>query len=296
MDNSQIKKYILLLELPLDKAISLDDIKRAYIRLSKKYHPDTASVEYKDGKKFTELTRSKDYLIDNLDYVNRIIANGQINSSYSSSYSPFNIFDDSDDEFEDFDFSWFGTFYREQQRREAEERIKKEAEQRRREEAQRRHAEEERKRKAEEERKRREAEEKRRKEEYERKQREEAKRKFQYNLKKDAILNDIKAFHSSLKKDDYFGNDYAKINEEIMTFTRNVNNNVYSSIQELTNAYNNLINKIKAIKTISQVKTQKRRRNTIISCLSGIAAVVVFVILLFEIILPISNVKVSAWT
>ena len=153
MDNSQIKKYILLLELPLDKAISLDDIKRAYRRLSKKYHPDTASVEYKDGKKFTELTRAKDYLIENLDYVNRIIANGQINSTYSSSYSPFNIFDDSDDEFEDFDFSWFGTFYREQQRREAEERIKKEAEQRRREEAQRRHAEEERKRKAEEERK-----------------------------------------------------------------------------------------------------------------------------------------------
>ena len=268
MDNSQIKKYILLLELPLDKAISLDDIKRAYRRLSKKYHPDTASVEYKDGKKFTELTRAKDYLIDNLDYVNRIIANGQINSTYSSSYSPFNIFDDNNDEFEDFDFSWFGTFYREQQRR---------------------HAEEERKRKAEEERKRREAEEKRRKEEYERRQREEAERKYQYSLKKTAILNDIKAIHSSLKKEDYFVNDYTQINEDIMTFTRNVNNNIYSNIEGLTNAYNNLINKIKSIKTISQVKAQKRRRNTIVSCLSAIAAVVVFVVLLFEIILPTIN-------
>ena len=133
---------------------------------------------------------------------------------------------------------------------------------------------------------RREAEEKRRKEEYERRQREEAERKYQYSLKKTAILNDIKAFHSSLKKDDYFVNDYTQINEDIMTFTRNVNNNIYSNIEGLTNAYNNLINKIKSIKTISQLKAQKRRKNTIVFCLSGFAAVVVFLVLLFEIILP----------
>lgn len=275
MDNATIKNYILLLELPLNKAITLDDIKRAYRRLSKKYHPDTAGVEYKDGKKFTELTKAKDFLTENIDYVNRIISNGQINSKKST----FNLFEDS---YEDVETSWYEAYYWEQVRREAQERARKEEEARRK-------AEEIRRRRAEEERKKREAEEKRRKEEYERKQREEAERKLQYNLKKNSILNDIKAFHSSLKKDDYFGNDYAKINEDIMTFTRNVNNNVYSSIQELTNAYNNVINKIKAIKTISQVKTQKRRRNTIISCLSAIAAVVVFVILLFEIILPTIN-------
>ena len=203
-------------------------------------------------------------------------------------------------------------FEMEQRRKEyahqREERIKKEAEQRRREEAQRRHAEEERKRKAEEESlklaelermleilKRRE-EYLRQKEENERReaeeklrQREEAERKFQYLLKKTVILNDIKIFYSSLNKEDYFANDYTKISEDIMTFTRNVNNIVYSSIQELTNAHNALINRIKSIKTISQVKAQKRRRNTIVSCLSGIAAVVVFVILLFEIILPTIN-------
>ncbi|MCR4898419.1 MAG: J domain-containing protein, partial [Acholeplasmatales bacterium] len=72
---SEIIEYIVVLELDIKKPYTYDDVENNYKQLSKIYHPDTAIKRYKDGKKFMLLNEARAYLIDNFEYVNKLIIN-----------------------------------------------------------------------------------------------------------------------------------------------------------------------------------------------------------------------------
>ena len=78
MNNEIVKiiSYLNILELPVNTLISKESIMIAYRKLAHIYHPDVANARYKDGKKFKELLEAKDYLLNNIDYVNTFIRNG----------------------------------------------------------------------------------------------------------------------------------------------------------------------------------------------------------------------------
>ena len=84
MNNDILKiiTYLTLLELDIENLISKEMVIDAYKKLSKVYHPDVANNRYKDGKKFIELQQAKNYLIENISYVNSLIMAGF--SSFSS--------------------------------------------------------------------------------------------------------------------------------------------------------------------------------------------------------------------
>jgi uncharacterized metal-binding protein YceD (DUF177 family)/uncharacterized protein YktA (UPF0223 family) len=85
-DLIKVISYLTLLELSTDLKINEEQVKTAYRQLSKIYHPDLSNEKYKDGKKFIQLQEAKDYLINNLAYVNRLIAsNFSTGSSHTSS-------------------------------------------------------------------------------------------------------------------------------------------------------------------------------------------------------------------
>ena len=72
---SEIIEYLVLLELNINEAYTIDNILNNYKELAKLYHPDTSIKRYKDGNKFIKLNEAKDYLINNIDYVNDLILN-----------------------------------------------------------------------------------------------------------------------------------------------------------------------------------------------------------------------------
>lgn len=78
MDNEVLKiiSYLTLLELDIKTQISKEMVIDAYRKLAQIYHPDVANSRYKDGKKFIELQEAKDYLINNMSYVNSLIRTG----------------------------------------------------------------------------------------------------------------------------------------------------------------------------------------------------------------------------
>ena len=123
-DYIQIISYLNIMELPLDAPINEDIVNNAYRKLVKIYHPDVANDRYKDGIKFIELKKAREYLLNNITYVNSVIKSG---FSKSNSYST------SDYAYE----KW-------KQEQEFQRRKKEEEEKRRREEESRRKTEEER--------------------------------------------------------------------------------------------------------------------------------------------------------
>lgn len=67
-----VVRYIQLLELNEDTDITEEDVISSYKALSKIYHPDIANSRYKDGKKFNELKKARDYLLEYIEDVNSI--------------------------------------------------------------------------------------------------------------------------------------------------------------------------------------------------------------------------------
>ena len=77
MKNEIVKiiSYLNILELPVNTLISKESITIAYRKLAHIYHPDVANARYKDGEKFKKLQEAKDYLLNNINYVNDLIRN-----------------------------------------------------------------------------------------------------------------------------------------------------------------------------------------------------------------------------
>ena len=70
---SEIIEYIVVLELDIKKPYSIEDVENNFKQLSKIYHPDISIDRYKDGKRFMLLNEARAYLIDNYEYVNKLI-------------------------------------------------------------------------------------------------------------------------------------------------------------------------------------------------------------------------------
>ena len=71
-----LDEYLKILNLVDKTNISKSDIDDSYKSLSKKFHPDTTSMaEAKDGHLFILLKEARDYVINNLDYVNEYLYN-----------------------------------------------------------------------------------------------------------------------------------------------------------------------------------------------------------------------------
>lgn len=257
MNNDTVKviQILTILELPLNQTVTLEIVNSQYKKLAKIYHPDVANSRYRDGAKFKELKVAQEYLLANINYVNRLIASGFSSSSSNS-------------------FSRTSNYYEEQ---------KKQDEERRRQEELRKQ-EEQRKRREEAERKRREEEERRRREEAEIKRKEEEQRNFE-KRKNDAIA-EIKEVLESIKKDDYFEDDYTIIDGLINAFVKKVNNNQLKTIYSIDTEFNSLLIEIKKTKTIKQIKQMKKIKKISIICISGIAALAIFLILLINVFIP----------
>ena len=75
MDVKLIVKYLTLLELPLDKFLTIEKVKENYRKLSHVYHPDAANERYKDGKKFIELKEAYEYVINHINEINKEMGN-----------------------------------------------------------------------------------------------------------------------------------------------------------------------------------------------------------------------------
>lgn len=254
----KIISYLNIMELTINSPISEVVVKDAYKKLAQIYHPDVAKERYKDGKKFIELQNAKEYLLNNISYVNSLIRNG---FSQSSSYSTSN------DAYE----RWKQE--QEFQRRQKEEEEKKKA------------AEEAERKRQEELRRKQEAEEKARKEK-EKKLREEQARKKALQDRKEKAIKDATDLSKKYYKEDYYEADFAKINQYILLFFNYINNERYSSIYDINETYDVLINNINSIKTIAQQIKLKKIKKISLFVSSSVAVFVVFLILLFNVFIP----------
>lgn len=259
MNNDILKiiSYLNLLELPIDKPITQDAVIDAYRKLSKIYHPDVANSRYKDGKKFIELQEAKDYLLNNLSYVNNLISSG------FSSFTKNN----NDDAYERWkqeeDFK---------KRREEEEilRKQKEEEERRRQEAERRKKEEE----------------LRKRQEAERRRQEEIQRKKKLQDRKEKAIIDAQNISNNIKKEEYYEADFAKINQYILQFFNYINEDKFKNIYDIDQKYCALLESINNIKTVAQLNRIKHIKKVSLFVSFGIVALVVFLVLLVNVIIP----------
>lgn len=71
-NKTEINKALSILELPLDKPLTLDLIHDQYRKLAKKYHPDAVAEEYKAemAKRFDQLVKANEFLTANFDAIN----------------------------------------------------------------------------------------------------------------------------------------------------------------------------------------------------------------------------------
>ncbi len=71
----QIIGYLNLLELSLSNKLTKETVEKQYRTMSHIYHPDVSAKYYKDGKKFIQLKEAYNFVINNIDYVNKLIEN-----------------------------------------------------------------------------------------------------------------------------------------------------------------------------------------------------------------------------
>ncbi len=71
----KIKEYLDVLELSSIETLDENTLKRAYLKMSKKYHPDVCDEAYKDGVMFKKVNEANDYLKNNLETVNNYLKN-----------------------------------------------------------------------------------------------------------------------------------------------------------------------------------------------------------------------------
>lgn len=258
MDNEVLKiiSYLTLLELDIKTQISKEMVIDAYRKLAQIYHPDVANSRYKDGKKFIELQEAKDYLINNMSYVNSLIRTGFSSATTNTKSS------------NDYAYEKWKQEEEFRRRQQEEERLRKQRE--------------------EEEKRRKEAEEKRRREEEQRRQQEELKRK-KLQERKERALSDATNLSKNIKKENYFDEDYKKINQFIMLFYNYINENRYSSITDIDEKYNALLKSISDIKTIEQVNRAKKVKKITIASLTSAAVFILFMVILINVIIPSSK-------
>lgn len=97
---NNIKEYLDVLELSNIERLDESTLKKAYLKMSKKYHPDVCDEKYKDGIMFKKVNEANDYLKNNIDIVNEYLKNPSAyqnnnfnrNNSYTYTYSENDIF------------------------------------------------------------------------------------------------------------------------------------------------------------------------------------------------------------
>lgn len=101
MYKNNIKEYLDVLELSNIDRLDETTLKKAYLKMSKKYHPDVCDEKYKDGIMFKKVNEANDYLKNNIDTVNEYLKNPSAyqnnnnfntNGSYNYAYSENDIF------------------------------------------------------------------------------------------------------------------------------------------------------------------------------------------------------------
>lgn len=245
-DLIKVISYLTLLELSIDSKITEEQVKTAYRRLSKIYHPDLSNERYKDGKKFIQLQEAKDYLINNLSYVNRLIAS---NFSTGSSHTSSNY------------------DYEAKQREEAARRAREEAARRQREAEER-------------ERKRRE-EERRRQEETKRR---ETERKKRIQEEKEKIQNELKRYTQGIKKDDYSDVNWNKLNNLINAYIHKLN--TLDSYLFYKEDYELLLSSIRKIKTLKQEQQFNKNIKVGIVSFASLIFIIIMIMLTINVFIP----------
>ncbi len=79
----EFKEYLSILELDKETEIDEAKLKKAYIKASKKYHPDVCEDKYKDGVMFKKVNLANTFIKDNLSMVNDYLKNP---NKYSNMY------------------------------------------------------------------------------------------------------------------------------------------------------------------------------------------------------------------
>lgn len=101
MYKNNIKEYLDVLELSNIDRLDETTLKKAYLKMSKKYHPDVCEEKYKDGIMFKKVNEANDYLKNNIDTVNEYLKNPcayqnntnfNRNNSYTYTYNENDIF------------------------------------------------------------------------------------------------------------------------------------------------------------------------------------------------------------
>lgn len=95
LEINKLKEYLNLLELSDIASIDESILKKNYIRLSKKYHPDVCDEEYKDGVMFKKVNEAYNYIKDNLSLINDYLKEPskyeqreyQYNNQYNAGYT-----------------------------------------------------------------------------------------------------------------------------------------------------------------------------------------------------------------
>lgn len=70
MDN--VIEALKIMEIEPDHLLTHDELKKKYLSLAKKYHPDSNSI-YSNSDMFSKMKSAYDYLNDNIEYVNETI-------------------------------------------------------------------------------------------------------------------------------------------------------------------------------------------------------------------------------
>jgi len=71
----QVIESLNVLELNNEKIIDDAILKKAYLKMSKKYHPDVCLEQYKDGVMFKKVNEAHSFIKDNMQVVNDYLAN-----------------------------------------------------------------------------------------------------------------------------------------------------------------------------------------------------------------------------
>ena len=219
MNNDILKiiTYLTLLELDIENLISKEMVIDAYKKLSKVYHPDVANNRYKDGKKFIELQQAKNYLIENISYVNSLIMAGF--SSFSSNVN------------NDYAYEKWKQEQEFKQRKAEEDRLRRE-----REEAERK--------KQEELRIKREAEQKKRQEE----------ERLEKHINES--LSYLKTLQEGIK-DKYLDADLKVIDKVIYELYQKISNRDFTTISDIDKEIKSIKEKIEKFKTLEQIEKEK---------------------------------------
>lgn len=132
---NDVKEYLIILEIDKETEIDESKLKKAYIKASKKYHPDVCEEKYKDGLMFKKVNLANTYIKDNINEINDYLKNpNKYNYSYNTNYQYAQnngqtyYYGNVDDLFRQF----FNRNYRHEYTREEMEQIKKERKLRRR--------------------------------------------------------------------------------------------------------------------------------------------------------------------